>query len=492
VLTRKLTLLLVGLAVLGGAVSFLTAQLAQPNASTITRNCCWATFLLMTLLGVVLVTLLWRNSNRSLQHICSQLKRFTQANQIGMVMVDDDDELSELAQVLNQYLTNVRFNFEQHRLRYRELQLQAGAAETEKYQLEAVIYGISEAVLVTDEHNELLLANQTAQDLFSFNLQLNYRVPVEQVLDDRQLLQLIRQVRQTATPVSTCMLEKKHPITGKTLNLKVVAGCVRNTKKQVVGVVVVVHDLTAEQEIARLKDDIVSSVSHELKTPLASIRAYAEMLADNEANDRQDWQEFCDIIQTQAQRLNRLIDDILDISRIESGSLKVFRQPLEVNKLIADIVATMRPQAREKNISLAVELLEHPLTIIVERDMIFHALLNLLSNAIKYSRPGGEITVRTYLSADDEVVFVFQDQGVGIPADSMEHIFDKFYRVPGHEDMAGGTGLGLNLVQKVVQTVHDGRVTVDSQPGHGSTFTVFLPRTVIANKLVSPFQGENL
>ena len=248
------------------------------------------------------------------------------------------------------------------------------------------------------------------------------------------------------------------------------------TARQVSGVVAVLHDVTREREIAQMKTDFVSSVSHELRTPLSSIKAYVEMLLDGEAPERRTRREFYEIIAGQADRLTRLIENILNISRIESGVMRVVREPLNLSRLAREVLETVGPQAKASNITV-VDRLE-PMVERVEgdRDMMYQAILNLVGNALKYTAPGGEVTVTT--SVDERRgagVCEVSDTGVGISDAELPHVFDKFYRGRGHEKMAKGTGLGLTLVKHIVETVHEGRLSVTSETGKGSTFRFELP-----------------
>jgi len=254
-----------------------------------------------------------------------------------------------------------------------------------------------------------------------------------------------------------------------------IVSCVQEGQT-VLGVVAVLHDVTREKEISQMKNDFISHVSHELKTPLASITAYSEMLVDGEADDEDTRKEFYGIIQSQAQRLNRLIEDILNVSRIESGLMKTAKEPASLTILIEQQMSMIRSYAEEKNISVT-----GPAPIVydqvyADRDMMSQVIVNLLSNAVKYTPAGGSVTVRT---AVDETTGRAQvtvtDTGVGIPEDEIEHVFDKFYRVGANNKQAKGTGLGLNLVKQIVERIHNGRVFVTSQVGAGSTFGFELP-----------------
>lgn len=473
-LARRLILVLVGLTALGGTAAYFATQMGLTNSAAGARNLGWLVFALMTILSIVLILAIWRRLAVSLRRIRRQLDQFESDMQIGMIMVETNDELANLVGALNHYLTSIRSWFDKDHQQQKELQLQAGAAEAERGQMEAIIFGIAEAVLVTDEYDELLTANRAGEALLGFRLSESRHRPIEDVISDTELLELIRQTRQTKSIKTTCLLQRPGADNSRILSFKVFLSCVLDSAGQVKGVVVVIHDMTAEQELAQMKDDFVSNVSHELKTPLASIRAYAEMLGDNEAHDEAARHDFCTVIQEQADRLNRLIDDILNISRIESGALHMSKKRINLMEIIDDVIETVRPQAREKNIELCWERTSDDLQLLGDRDMIYQSLVNLVSNALKYSLPGRAVWVRTRGGDNHQVHIDVQDEGVGIPEDCLDRIFDKFYRVEQNNHLAGGTGLGLHLVRQIVEGVHHGRVTVNSTPEVGSTFTVTL------------------
>jgi two-component system phosphate regulon sensor histidine kinase PhoR len=246
--------------------------------------------------------------------------------------------------------------------------------------------------------------------------------------------------------------------------------------EEVSGVVAVLHDVTREKDIARMKTDFVSNVSHELKTPLASIKAYVEMLMDGEAEDEDTKREFYEIISTEADRLHRLIENILDISRIESGVVKVVREPVSLPGVVKQVLDVAAPQAKLKDIKLVSQLTPIYYQVEADHDMIYQAVMNLVSNAIKYTPEGGTVTVGVGVDERRGVSFCeVSDNGAGIAADELPHIFDKFYRVKANNKLAKGTGLGLTLVKHIVETVHDGKLSVTSAEGSGSTFTFELP-----------------
>ncbi len=241
------------------------------------------------------------------------------------------------------------------------------------------------------------------------------------------------------------------------------------------GHVISVQDITAEREAAVMKNEFVSTVSHELRTPLTSIKGYVDLIVDGDAGEINEIQkEFLTIVQENSDRLVALINDILDISRIESGRVHLKVDPLEIPEIIQGVVDTFRTVARSSDIELT-WVAEEPMPRAAgDRDRIGQVLMNLVSNAIKYSPGGGSVTVRARQDGEQVVVSV-HDTGIGIAPDDQEKLFTKFYRVDSSltRDI-GGTGLGLSICKSVVELL-GGDVGCESEAGQGSTFWFTLP-----------------
>ncbi len=469
-----------------GTIFACTVTLSCPGETPfLVKYSAWFMIILSSIFYLWTFGYSFHKQSLSLKLIRQQIHNFEHNDNIGMIMIDSEDELSELVKVINHYLTNIKFSFEKYQLTHRELELQSRVSETERLQAEAVLTSISEAVIVTDESDELIMGNQKAQDIFEFSTDLNYRMNIKNVLDDTELVYMITEVRTKHLNQITRIIERPCPVSDRMLTFKIIASCVLDSKHNATGVVIVVHDITAEKELAQMKDDIVSCVSHELKTPLSSIKAYAEMLADNEIDNDVTRVEFCDVILDQTDRLNRMISDILNISKIESDSNPIEKQTLILNTFIDHIIDTLKPQALDKNITINVDIENDKLAISADRDMMFQSILNLLSNAIKYSNKDTTVIIRAWRYSDSEVAIEVKDHGIGIPENSLDQIFDKFYRVPEHRSFAGGTGLGLNLVRQVVHDIHNGRITVQSKAGQGSSFVLYLPFTPVHEFVLS-------
>ena len=373
--------------------------------------------------------------------------------------------------------------FERYTNRTAELEKQLQDAHTQiqlsqrrEKNAEAIIHSIRDAVIVVDEFDRLLTANEAAGRLFGFDFRVSQRKALSELIgaDHSEFVDFLTSSKKSKGRATRREMELSKDGSPKTFDC--VVSCVFDQREQICGAAALLHDITREKEVAQMKNDFVSHVSHELKTPLASITAYSEMLADGEADDEETRKEFYTVIQNQAKRLNRLIEDILNTSRIESGLIKVSKEPASLAMLIEEQMQMIRSYAEDKNIKVSGQ---KPIVfdqVRVDKDMISQVIVNLLSNAIKYTPAGGSVRIETEVDETAHLARVSViDTGVGIPEDELDRVFEKFYRVQANNKQAKGTGLGLNLVKQIIEKVHNGRVFVTSKVGQGSTFGFELP-----------------
>lgn len=371
----------------------------------------------------------------------------------------------------------------------RDLEIRHRVSEAERRQVEAVLHALHDAVIVTDSFNEIVMVNQAAAETLGFDRETVIHQPINQVVSDERLCRLIDDARQTAN-FSDCR-HIEHEVTGDGsgeqrkpgILYDVTLSCVANHKNEVAGVVTILRDLTREREISQMKSDFVSKASHELRTPLSSIRAYVEMLVDGEAEDEQSRQEFYRIIQDETDRLGRLIDNMLNISRIEAGIVQIEREQVDMKELIERAINTLEPHAREKDITFHAKTTNVDLCVEGDPDMLYQVVLNLASNAVKYTPEGGRITIAGDTdNLTGSVLVSVSDTGLGIPPDSVPKLFEKFYRVENYKRVAKGTGLGLSLCKHIVETVHHGQISVESKLGMGSKFWFTVPMQYAGSK----------
>lgn len=431
----------------------------------------------VTAVGVILLGWYWVRLVRGITSITRHLRE----KRTSRIKPSNDKIINELNEVINKHFGGNNSYIEELENQAKDLQLKIQLLRRQKRNTDEIIYSIRDAVIVVDEFDKLLMANDAAGKLFNFDYIRSRHKPISELIrskktktGEKEFVDFLCQSRQSRVRHTRREIDFSNENVSKTLDC--IVSCIYGEQEQVCGIVAVLHDITREKEISQMKNDFVNHVSHELKTPLASISAYSEMLVDGEANDEQTRKEFYSVIQGQAKRLNRLIEDILNISRIESGLIKVEKRPVSLTILIEEQLQMIRSYAEEKNIQIVGQ---KPIVfdqVYADKDMISEVIINLLSNAVKYTPSGGSIKIEMEV---DEIAGLARvsitDTGVGIPQDEVGHVFDKFYRVGTNKKQAEGTGLGLNLVKQIVEKAHNGRVFVTSEPGVGSTFGFELP-----------------
>lgn len=452
----------------GGTACFVeNARLSRSLTDTDVTIYAGAALLLLAATSSTLGLTSYRRSCRQLQ------ARIAELTSVGKLSAIDPSTNAAfpLVQSINDLIEYADSSVTDAAMKLKELEIELKVANAQRHHAEAILYSINDAVLVTDPFDELLLANDAAAKAFCFELNNSTRKPIDRVLSDPKMIQLIREMRQSGSRNGRRIVE--HTIKGENASrsFKVTLSCVSSRADEPAGVVTVLHDMTKEKEVAEMKNDFVSNVSHELRTPLASIKAYVEMLIDGEADDEKTQRDFYEVIQSEANRLGRLIDNILNISRIESGLVKINKQPLSLTVILKEAIEVITPQAKLKQITLDEQLTPVFYQTHADHDMLYQAVLNLLSNSVKYTPEGGKITLQTRVDETTrKVIARISDTGVGIPPKDLPFVFDKFYRVEANNRMAKGTGLGLSLVKHIIETVHRGRIFVESEVGKGSTF----------------------
>jgi signal transduction histidine kinase len=227
-------------------------------------------------------------------------------------------------------------------------------------------------------------------------------------------------------------------------------------------------------EKARLfeQSDLISDVVHELRTPMTSIIGYAKMLNMPGMSDEAKAQ-FADTIHREATRLGKMVNDFLEWARLEAGRIRFERDAIDVRQLVCETALLIEPQAQERDIAVKRDLPEQPLTVVGDAARLKQVLVNLASNGVKYNRDRGELHFKVQRT-DGQVSISVRDTGIGIPPESLDRVFERFYRVPGAENVVRGSGLGLNVAKALVEA-HGGSMDVESVVGEGTTFRILLP-----------------
>jgi two-component system phosphate regulon sensor histidine kinase PhoR len=366
------------------------------------------------------------------------------------------------------------------------LEVRSRRQETQAERISAILASLVEPVMVVDAYDELVLANPSAQKLFDLNDSVAKRA-VAQLVQCEKLVEMVQETRRRKGAAVRCEEVELPCGDGQSRWYSITTSGLAcdgqdTNASEYQGAVAVFRDVSHQKAVQKRNAEFVSAVSHEMKTPLAGIKAYVELLADGDVEDEQTREEFLNVINSQADRLRRLIDNMLNLARIESGVVQVKKSHCSLNELLEEAFDVVKPAAEAKQIELIAELSPMYLSVHIDRDQILQTAINLLSNAIKYTPAGGRVRLRSQL-ADKQVEFAVEDSGVGLSPEDCARVFEKFYRVQKDSQMAAGTGLGLPLAKHIVEEVHGGRLAVESTLGAGSAFTVSLPNVSLGKEL---------
>lgn len=453
----------------------------------------WPVRLALLLAGCVLALAAWRFGtyrhsveNKAAQRYLDLLCRFD-LHRLSQSAGDDFPTLSlgnpwrNVFLRLRETFANYSAKLEEGELARAGAEVRARRAAAERDQLLEIVSGLTDPLLAVGPYGELLHANSAAVRLFDLNVGAGAKPLIDQMARFAEVNNLFTDARRRKTPIARTAELQLEDATGRKswyrASVRSLAkpgeadGDERNTMH---GALLVLTDISAHKAMQQRNAEFVSAASHEMKTPLSSIRAYVELLADGEAEDEATREEFFEVIQTQAERLQRLIENLLNLARIEAGVVAVHKEARSLNELLQEAANVVQPTAEAKQITLVTEFSPMYLGVLADRDTLLQAAINLLSNAIKYTPEGGSVTLRSRLSGD-EVAFEVVDTGVGLSEEDCRKVFEKFYRVKKDQQMAPGTGLGLALVKHIVEDIHAGRIEVASELGKGSTFGVVLP-----------------
>ena len=336
-------------------------------------------------------------------------------------------------------------------------------AETRR--VEAIIQSMADGLIMFDRAGRITAINPALERMLG--------VPGERVigqiltdLTDQEVRRRVSAVCSIETPVEDVTIGKRV--------LQVHSSTVLDSAGEILGYVRVVHDVTSVHEADRMKSEFISNVSHELRSPLFSIRGFLELIKTGKVSDEETRTEFINTMYHKTLHLNRLVDDLLDISRIERGTFELELGPVAMRPLMLHAAGEMRFAATEKGIRLETSLPEGLPPVHGDPNRLEQVVINLLDNAIKFTPDGGAVAARA-AAVGGEMVVEVEDTGSGIPAESLDKLFTRFYQVDASTTRrSGGTGLGLSISQQIVEA-HGGRIWVESEEGRGSTFRFTVP-----------------
>lgn len=371
------------------------------------------------------------------------------------VSIHSRDEIGDLARALNAMSDDIKDKIE--------------SVNSERAKLDLVLSSMFEGVIVTDGDEKIILMNPSLRKLFLIDTNPEGKKPLEVIRNaavEEMVERIIRGKQQLATEeiVVNTPEEKILKVNGVPIMLH----------NRLEGAILVFHDITELRRLEKIRQDFVANVSHELRTPISSIKGYAETLLEGAIEDKDNAKEFIGIIYQDSNRLASLINDLLDLSKIESGKLQMSFAELDPVLLIKKAVTVIDNQAKAKSIALQIDIPQSLPKIKADETRFSQVMINLLDNAIKYSSEGGTATISAKV-ADNTLQIDISDTGIGISEKDLPRIFERFYRVDkARSRELGGTGLGLSIVKHIV-SAHGGHVWVKSELGSGSTFSFTIP-----------------
>ena len=415
---------------------------------------------LIAIVLVIIVTfLISQGITKPIAEMKKQTEKIAEGNYTGEVKIYSDDELGQLGQAINDLSFKIKEAQE--------------STESERQRLDSVLRHMSDGVIATDRRGRIVIMNTAALDILNLKSEKVIGIPLLEILplEERVTFRELLETQQERL----IHLEED----GEDSMIQCEFSVIQRESGFISGLVCVLTDVTEQQKIERERRNFVSNVSHELRTPLTSIKSYTEALVDGAWENKEIAPGFLNVIETETDRMMRMITDLLNLSRMDQNRFGLEKEFINMNELVVHIVnrfemVLQSEPYRDKNYRILTDITQRDLWVELDQDKITQVLDNIINNAIKYSPDGGRIIVRLMETHTDIIVSV-SDEGLGIARKDIPHLFDRFYRVDKARSRAmGGSGLGLAIAQEVVQ-LHGGKIWVNSIENKGSTFFVSLP-----------------
>jgi two-component system phosphate regulon sensor histidine kinase PhoR len=379
--------------------------------------------------------------------------------------ITNHDELSQLGRTLNQLAAS--------------LQDRILALESERAKVSAILDSMVEGVIALDPQGKILVTNPSAGRILDL---------IDENVEGQSLLEVVRN-KELADLVNWCQTlnaaeryrREVDLHTPKQRVLEVNAMPLPLSHQQR-GIVLVLHDITELRRLEQVRAEFVANVSHELRTPLTAINGYLETLLDESPIEPSTHRQFLEIAHLHAERLGRLIDDLLSLSNIETGKVVLHQSEVNLSDIVQEVVAMFEKDATKKGVTF-VNRVDPLIFVYADRDRLSQILVNLVDNAVKYTSADGQVLFASAFQGDDQIALHVQDTGQGIPAQDLPRITERFYRVDkARSRELGGTGLGLAIVKHLVQ-LHSGTLAIESEVGKGTKVQITLPKAAVVQSV---------
>ncbi|MCT3400445.1 cell wall metabolism sensor histidine kinase WalK [Lentilactobacillus hilgardii] len=449
----------------GNSSTLVGVVYTKANLDTVYRNINSITVIYLfaasiaIILGLLISIVISRAITRPIEEMKKQTIRIARGDYSGQVHVYGNDELGQLASAVNNLSVRVEESHE--------------STESERRRLDSVLANMTDGVLATDRRGNVIIINETAASFLDLDENQAMGKSILDVLYIRKDYSL-RDLFEKPDELILDFSSDDH-----SLILHAHFSLIQRESGFISGLVCVLRDITEQQRIDQDRKQFVSNVSHELRTPLTSVRSYIEALHDGAWKDPKLAPKFLKVTQDETDRMIRMINDLLTLSRMDSGTQKMEVELVNINELFNYVLNRFdmilkKDEHPEKMYTIKRYFTKRDLWVDLDTDRFTQVLDNLMNNAIKYSPDGGVITCRLY-ETRNKVILSVSDQGLGIPRKDIPHIFDRFYRVDkARSRQQGGSGLGLAISKEVVEALH-GQLWAESVEGKGSTFYIALP-----------------
>ena len=410
----------------------------------------------LLILFAIISMLIARGISRPINEIIKVTKELRNKNYSSRVNADTSGEIKVLGESVNDLAVSL---FEQTR-----------EIEENERELESIISQINSGVMIVDKAGYIDLINPSMVSVLNLPKEDLIGKHFTSIKSFPSLIRLMHELYQDNRKIQ----EELHLNENFIYDAHLTPYYGKGWKRR--GIIVVLHNITNIRRLEQIRSDFIANVSHELKTPVTSVKGFTETLLNNEVNDEKTRNYFLQIIYDESDRIDRLIHDLLQLSRIEKHDIPLNIKTVDVIQLIHNTAATLQNEIDKKGLTLQLPYLEEKeMYVELDVDRFSQVIINLITNAINYSKENGHIKVGVLFSKD-EFVLAVTDDGIGIPKNTISRVFERFYRVDkARSRHSGGTGLGLSIVKHLVE-LHKGRIDVESVEGEGSTFTVIIPR----------------
>lgn len=433
---------------------------------------------LLVFLLVPAVYFLFRRELRPLKEIQTAIQANILASALPVSFINPAIDVSTLAEKVTSFVNETRIRISQLQSEQISMLASNRLLEYQRNKIEHVLHSMPDGVMLLDPSGKIAFASEKIKPLLGIAAEVELSKVMDTWCQDEALRQMLLRYRSVGSHASRTETINLQPVAAPGNHVRILAqALVSPLENAVFGTLVVFHDATLEHQGKQAGDEFVGHVSHELKSPLNVLSLYAELLQGDGLNDEALRIEAANTIYHEVDRMASLVNNLLNISKLETGGVQATCSRVKTDELLRDIFSGHQARAKSSDITLNLEVPNEISALLIDKDLIRIAVNNLVTNAIKYSDAGGRITLSA-TETDANVVISVRDNGVGISPEDRSRIFEKFYRVDAQSSQRSGHGLGLYLTQQIVQ-LHHGKLGLESQLGQGSTFSIHLKKATL-------------